>query len=56
MSVNPEAVGDMPQDAADHMKEVLNSDRQDNGSEQRSPEPESLAGDPATDEARRTAE
>ncbi len=26
MSVNPEALGEMPDDAADHMKDVLNSD------------------------------
>ncbi len=26
MSVNPEALGDMPDDAAEHMKDVLNSD------------------------------
>jgi hypothetical protein len=50
MSVNPEAVGDMPDDAAEHMRDVLNSDEPAN-------EPERLtSGDGRGDAASTSGE
>ena len=34
MSVNPEAVGDVPEDADEYLKDAVNTDRRPNGSDQ----------------------